>query len=555
MTERQGLLPIRSLGMVTTLTILVLGTLISVFGWQSLRRQLELEMARQTSLYANTLTDTVERQIDGLARVLKRRSEMWAEPAISEPQWREFVDVFMRENPAVLAIEQPGRPIAGTEVGNEVLKQFLATAEEGEPTLSGDAEVIGQLRYSEGRPLLGMHVRPELEHPKSGSIFAVLDARALLAAQLAERALGYGIRVSADGEEIYRRLHPDATSLHELAQSDNISLSAGSTWELSLWPTQEGSAAFYRDGPLVALIAGLLASALLALAVHYGTLARQRSEALRDTNRDLERQVAEREKGEGDLKRLSEELEERVAQRTAELNETIVELETFNYSVSHDLRGPLGAVINFAAILGEDYRDRLDANGQECLTRIVRSAGVAVSMMDALLAYSRSGRTELRKVPLDMRRLVREVISESLAATPQLVCNVKIGDLPDAFADENMMRFIFTNLISNACKFAQPGQDPHVEVSGSVAAGEVTYSVRDAGIGFDMRFADKLFKVFERLHPSGNFDGHGVGLAIVARMVRRHGGRVWAHGAVGKGATFFFTVPVLDGNHVRAEKS
>jgi light-regulated signal transduction histidine kinase (bacteriophytochrome) len=94
-----------------------------------------------------------------------------------------------------------------------------------------------------------------------------------------------------------------------------------------------------------------------------------------------------------------------------------------------------------------------------------------------------------------------------------------------------------------------------VEISGSVAAGEVTYSIRDAGIGFDMRFADKLFKVFERLHPSGNFDGHGVGLAIVARMVRRHGGRVWAHGAVGKGATFFFTVPVLDGNHVRAEKS
>jgi signal transduction histidine kinase len=540
--------------MVTTITILVLGALISVFGWQSLRRQLELEMARQTTLYASTLSDTVERHIDSLARVLKRRSEMWSEPNVPPTQWREFVDVFMRENPAVVAIEQPGRPIVGSEVGNEVLKQFLAIAEEGEPTLSGDAEVIGHLLFAEDRPLLGIRVRAELP-ARSGEIFAVVDARVLLAALLGERALGYGIRVIADGQEIYRRLPPDESSLHEFAQADNISLSAGSQWQLALWPTSEGSAAFYRDGPLVALVAGLLASALVALAVHYGTLARQRAEALRDANRDLERQIEETRRGEGDLKHLSEELEQRVAQRTAELNETIVELETFNYSVSHDLRGPLGAVINFAAILGEDYRERLDANGQEILTRIVRSAGVAVSMMDALLAYSRSGRTELRRVPLDMRRLVREVISESLASTPQLVCNVKIGDLPDAVADENMMRFIFANLISNACKFAQPDQEPHVEISGSVAAGEVTYSIRDTGIGFDMRFADKLFKVFERLHPSGNYDGHGVGLAIVARMVRRHGGRVWAHGAVGKGATFYFTVPVLDGTHVRAEIS
>ena len=206
----------------------------------------------------------------------------------------------MRENPAVLSIEQPGRPIAGTDVGTEVLKQFLATAEEGEPTLSGDAEVIGHLRFSEGRPLLGMRVRPALP-AHSGSIFAVVDARVLLTAQLAERALGYGIRVSADGEEIYRRLKPDATSLHEFTQSDNIQLSAGSDWQLSLWPTSEGSAAFYRDGPLVALVAGLLASALVALAVHYGTLARQRSEALRSANQELERQIVETRRGEGRL--------------------------------------------------------------------------------------------------------------------------------------------------------------------------------------------------------------------------------------------------------------
>jgi hypothetical protein len=267
--ERSG--PIRSLGVATTLVILVLGALISVFGWQSLRRQLELEMARQTSLYAKTLCDTAERNIDSLARVLKRRSELWSEPNLTPEQWREMVDVFMRENPAVLAIEQPGRPIAsGSEAGAEMLKQFLATNEAGEPTPGGDAEVIGHLLFSDGRPLLGIRVRPGLAEHESRAIFAVIDARALLATQLGERALGYGMRVSADGEEIYRRLQPDATSLHELAQTDDIVLSAGTSWELSLWPTTEGSAAFYRDGPLVALIAGVLASALRERSVSAG---------------------------------------------------------------------------------------------------------------------------------------------------------------------------------------------------------------------------------------------------------------------------------------------
>jgi light-regulated signal transduction histidine kinase (bacteriophytochrome) len=176
-------------------------------------------------------------------------------------------------------------------------------------------------------------------------------------------------------------------------------------------------------------------------------------------------------------------------------------------------------------------------------------------MMDALLAYSRSGRTELRKTNLEMRRLVQEVCDELVAVSPELAGAVKIGDLPDAYADENMMRFIFTNLISNSCKFALPGELPRVEVDGSPSASELAYSVRDEGIGFDMRFVDKLFKVFERLHAADEYEGHGVGLAIVARMVRRHGGRVWANGALGKGATFSFTVPSPEGAHGRSKNT
>ena len=126
-----------------------------------------------------------------------------------------------------------------------------------------------------------------------------------------------------------------------------------------------------------------------------------------------------------------------------------------------------------------------------------------------------------------------------------------MGDLPNAFADENMMRFIFTNLISNACKFARKDESPEVEVGGNPGSNEIVYFVRDNGIGFDMRFAEKLFRVFERLHASDGYEGHGVGLAIVARMVRRHGGRYWAQGAVGKGATFYFTVATMGGEDGR----
>ena len=282
------------------------------------------------------------------------------------------------------------------------------------------------------------------------------------------------------------------------------------------------------------------------MSLHFGTLAWRRERALRGINASLTARVGETLRGQDELRRLSAELEARVAERTAQLAETITELETFNYSASHDLRGPLGAIINFAAILKEDYGDQL-GRGVEHLDRIVNSATAAVSMMDALLAYSRSGRTELHRERLAMRPLVRDVIAEVSASKPGFASSVSIGDLPDAFADENLTRVVLTNLIGNAFKFVRAGEKPQVEVSGSVEGHEAVYFVRDEGVGFDMRFADKLFRVFERLHTSAEgFQGHGVGLAIVARAVRRHGGRVWARSAQGRGATFYFTLPRVE---------
>jgi signal transduction histidine kinase len=536
-----------SLGPAATSIILLLGAVISVLGWLIARRQIEIEMARQTSLYASTLADVVEARIGSLYQALHRRAELWSDPQRPGEFWEPSVDLFLLENPSLLALahSDASRPVLGSAEGVRVLTQLMPSIVESAQGSEGDV-VIGPL-VLDGRPLFGLRVKTDLASPPA-RVFAAFDPSVALRELLDERALGYGIRVSVGDRELYRRPTNGSPIPAELVQSDSVSLGLGSAWDLSIWPIATTALSFYQQGPLLVLVSGLLASTLIAFAVHYGTLAWRRADALRDANLLLERQIEETQRGQGDLRHLSEELEARVAQRTAELNDTIVELETFNYSVSHDLRGPLGAVINFAAILREDYESRLDDAGRDILARIVQSSAAAVSMMDALLAYSRSGRSELRKTRLDVARLVREVEQEFVATSQQFACAVKIGDLPDVVADENMLRFIFANLISNACKFARSGESPSVEIGGHVSGGEAVFHVRDAGVGFDMRFAEKLFKVFERLHPSDDYPGHGVGLAIVARMVRRHGGRVWAQGAVGKGATFYFTIPVRDGS-------
>ena len=297
------------------------------------------------------------------------------------------------------------------------------------------------------------------------------------------------------------------------------------------------------QGATVALVAGLTISALLAALVHIGQVARSRAVSLVRVDADLRESIDETEREETEIRELRGALETRVTERTATLQETIEELETFNYSVSHDLRSPIGAVINFAAILEHDYGDQLDESAKDCLDRISASAKVAVSLMDGLLAFSRSGREEIHKVSVDMRDLVEGVRDDLSAADASAGIAIQIGELPDAYADPAMIRRVFTNLISNALKFARKGESPSVDVAGYAQAGEMVYFVRDQGVGFDMRYAQKLFGVFERLHSSEEFAGHGIGLAIVSRLVRRHGGRVWAQGAVGKGATFLFSLP------------
>jgi light-regulated signal transduction histidine kinase (bacteriophytochrome) len=294
-----------------------------------------------------------------------------------------------------------------------------------------------------------------------------------------------------------------------------------------------------RDGALVSLLVTFaLASAIfiaLFRTAHREMKARRSAENdLLESNRRLESLV----------EKLNAELRDKAAQLEVANNE----LESFSYSISHDLRAPLRAIDGFSQMMQEDYQERLDAEGKRYLSVIRQNSSRMGALIDDLLEFSRLGRQPVAHGDVNVDALVREVVEEVLnseprgehaAAGPQ----IEVGPLPPARGDRSLLRQVWTNLIANAVKYSGKVQRPFIQVSGSEVGAENHYSVRDNGVGFNMQYADQLFRVFQRLHHADEFGGTGVGLAIVHRIVTRHGGRVWAEGVVDNGAVFSFSLP------------
>jgi light-regulated signal transduction histidine kinase (bacteriophytochrome) len=259
-------------------------------------------------------------------------------------------------------------------------------------------------------------------------------------------------------------------------------------------------------------------------------------------------EIEERKKAEEEIKRLNDGLEQRVAMRTQELEAANRELEAFAYSVSHDLRAPLRAIDGFARILREEHASGLDAEGDRVVAVIGKNARRMGQLIDDILAFSRIGRQEMRCTIVPMHNIAQEVYDELKGVEGERTILFTLAPLPPAHGDPALIRQVLHNLLGNSIKYTRPREIAEVEVGCRCGDGEHVYFVRDNGVGFDMKYAGKLFGVFQRLHEVEEFEGTGVGLAIAQRIVLRHGGRIWGEGKEGEGAAFYFTLPPACGD-------
>lgn len=279
----------------------------------------------------------------------------------------------------------------------------------------------------------------------------------------------------------------------------------------------------------------------LGFLVLYGSLfvfVRNASRELIHRNKENERlyeetkmQLAERQRAEKEL-----------LKRTTELESANKELEAFSYSVSHDLRAPLRAIDGFSRVMLEEYNDKLDDEGKRYLNIIRDNTQKMGQLIEDLLALSRLGRKEMQVSRIDMTKLAKTVFDEIKEANPGRNIQLEIKTLPPAYGDQAMIHQVLVNLLSNAIKFTRFKEKAVIEIGSIVRMNEIVYYVKDNGVGFDMQYLNKLFGVFQRLHSAEDFEGTGVGLAIVQRIIHRHGGKVWAEGKVNEGSTFYFNL-------------
>jgi signal transduction histidine kinase len=265
---------------------------------------------------------------------------------------------------------------------------------------------------------------------------------------------------------------------------------------------------------------------------------------LEKTRHELHEALSKEKTAKSQLDLLNQHLEEKVAERTGQLVESNKELEAFSYSVSHDLRTPLRSVSGYAKMLEEDYQSVIDDEGKRLLLLIRQSAATMGILVDDLLAFSRLGRKDIVKTRINMTEVVEEIIREIRKVIAH-DAEIKILPLHPSQADRSLIKQVCVNLISNAIKYSSKRKSPSIVIGSEDKNDEIVYFVKDNGVGFDMTFVDKLFNVFQRLHSLKEFEGTGIGLALVNRIIQKHHGKVWAEGKENEGATFYFSLPVV----------
>ena len=500
-------------------------------GWDRLVNERRTQVRAMAELTANQSQRAIAAGVREYVFALRNLAGVWSTVGIRPlEEWRANAEVLIESFPAldyVIWIHPDGHRYRVAARGNE----SAAEIEPGEPSQSDTASLIGPERDGGGGALgfrVSLPVRTGSAHP--GTLEARVNAERLLAEVLQQWAPGYAIRVKWNDEELFRRDEPSTDSeLQWWTIETPVPLVLGATWTVTLAPTPELAAAWLPPDTHYLLALGVVLALALGMLTHQLGISFLRSRALAEGNRTL---VADTE----ELRRLNELLEARVAGRTAEL-------ESLAHSFSHDLKSPLGAILNFSAILVEDHRDQLDEEALDILGRIRRSATRATHLLDGLLRLDRARRATLDVQEIDMSSLARDAFAQVQEAASDREVELVLEPLPTAHGDPFLVGDVLANLFDNALKFSRGREKRCVMMRGSRAGAESVYEITDNGQGFDMQYADKLFGVFERLHMSPEIPGTGVGLALVKKIIQRHGGRVWGEGEIDRGARFTFTLP------------
>lgn len=318
---------------------------------------------------------------------------------------------------------------------------------------------------------------------------------------------------------------------------------AGSALRLSVWPTETFAKREMSPWPHLFLATGVILALSLGLVMYQFLRIRDYTQVLVETNRDLDAQVEGLSRRDAELQKLTAELEVRVDKRTSELTDALRRLETFSHSVSHDLRSPIGAIINFAGVLDEDYGETLGSEGRRIVGRIVAAGERAGRLLTGLVEFAGSGATVEERRSLDVRSIAERAFAEVIAQDPDpQTVRFALERVPAAYGDPSQTQRIFVNLLSNALKYSRTREVREIQIGSEEGTPHNTYYVRDNGPGFDPERAKEIFEPLRRLHGAET-EGAGLGLAIVARLVEQYGGRAWATSDGLTGATFFFTLP------------